>query len=427
MFQSSLVTFVIGIICLFGFTISTKKVWSYLLIALGVLTLVGAVTSAPLGIPLMVAGAFFMILGLFGSEAISVAKFQNSRQARLALSALTTVAFLGTATVVSYKYYNNHSVASAKTSTTTKASADDLAETKTTVYKTSHVKLVSTSDLVHQNDWVVKGTTKAPDSSKVVAVILDEDSNAITNINLAESKNIHWVTVKNGRFKAYINTLEAFDSSSKRKANETQEVYLVALSNYHKKDTTIIPKSIRKDIQETAPYKISLSSEQADYLNSLGNSEKSSDDDSTNTSNSADSDDTTDSDDDETEPTSDADADDTDETGSSSTSSSTTGTAEERAALNTATDYASEMDMSKQGVYDQLVSSSGEGFTTEASQYAIDHLSGINWNANALATAKSYQKDMDMSQNEIMDQLTSKDGEQFTQSEAQYAIDHLSD
>ena len=40
-------------------------------------------------------------------------------------------------------------------------------------------------------------------------------------------------------------------------------------------------------------------------------------------------------------------------------------------------------------------------------------------------TAKTYYKDMSMSKNAVYDQLISEYGEQFTESEAQYAIDHL--
>ena len=84
------------------------------------------------------------------------------------------------------------------------------------------------------------------------------------------------------------------------------------------------------------------------------------------------------------------------------------------------------MHMSKQGIYDQLTSEYGEGFDKEAAQYAIDNIEW-DWNANALATAKSYRDTMSMSKNRIYDQLTSQYGEKFTKEEAQYAIDHLDD
>lgn len=99
---------------------------------------------------------------------------------------------------------------------------------------------------------------------------------------------------------------------------------------------------------------------------------------------------------------------------------------EYESALNKAASYANTMRMSKQGVYDQLVSEYGGKFSAAAAQYAIDNVKA-DWNANALAKAKSYQNTMNMSPAGIHDQLTSANGEKFTKSEANYAIQHLND
>lgn len=93
-------------------------------------------------------------------------------------------------------------------------------------------------------------------------------------------------------------------------------------------------------------------------------------------------------------------------------------------ALKKAASYSETMHMSKRGLYDQLISEYGEQFTAEEAQYAIDHVQ-VDWNANALAKAQSYQETMAMSPSAIYDQLVSEYGEQFTAEEAQYAIDHL--
>jgi len=98
--------------------------------------------------------------------------------------------------------------------------------------------------------------------------------------------------------------------------------------------------------------------------------------------------------------------------------------AEYKSALSKATSYANTQHMSKQGVYDQLVSEYGEKFSAPAAQYAIDNVKA-DWNANALAKAKSYQSQQSMSPAAIHDQLTSSYGEKFTQAEADYAIQHL--
>lgn len=99
-------------------------------------------------------------------------------------------------------------------------------------------------------------------------------------------------------------------------------------------------------------------------------------------------------------------------------------TTEQKNALKKAETYSEAMHMSKQAIYDQLISEYGEKFPIEAAQYAIDNLN-VDWNINALEKAKSYQTNMSMSKQAIYDQLVSEYGEKFTPEQAQYAIDHL--
>ncbi len=94
-------------------------------------------------------------------------------------------------------------------------------------------------------------------------------------------------------------------------------------------------------------------------------------------------------------------------------------------ALTKGLQYANQLHMSKKAIYDQLTSSYGEGFPADAAQYAIDNMTGVDWNANALEKAQEYYTKMSMSKSAVYDQLTSEYGEQFTASEAQYAINHL--
>lgn len=94
-------------------------------------------------------------------------------------------------------------------------------------------------------------------------------------------------------------------------------------------------------------------------------------------------------------------------------------------ALSKGLQYANQLYMSKQAIYDQLTSAYGEGFPADAAQYAVDNMTGVDWNANALEKAKQYYYSMSMSKSAVYDQLTSSYGEQFTASQAQYAIDHL--
>ncbi|WP_367295155.1 Ltp family lipoprotein [Levilactobacillus yonginensis] len=115
----------------------------------------------------------------------------------------------------------------------------------------------------------------------------------------------------------------------------------------------------------------------------------------------------------------------TTETVSSTSKKKNSVPAEYEAALSKAESYADSMDMSKEGIYEQLTSDAGEQFSDKAATYAMNHLTDVDWNANALAKAKSYQKDMHMSSSAIRDQLTSSSGEQFTDAQADYAVSHL--
>lgn len=115
----------------------------------------------------------------------------------------------------------------------------------------------------------------------------------------------------------------------------------------------------------------------------------------------------------------------TDNTATDSSKQNTSVPQEYQNALTKGLSYARNLHMSKKGVYDQLTSSYGEGFAADAAQYAIDNMTGVDWNANALETAKQYYYNMSMSKSAVYDQLTSEYGEQFTASQAQYAIDHL--
>lgn len=74
----------------------------------------------------------------------------------------------------------------------------------------------------------------------------------------------------------------------------------------------------------------------------------------------------------------------------------------------------------------ETISEYGEQFTEEEAQYAVDHVDA-DWNANALEKAKIYRDTMNMSPAAIQDQLVSEYGEKFTKEEAAYAVEHLND
>ena len=130
-------------------------------------------------------------------------------------------------------------------------------------------------------------------------------------------------------------------------------------------------------------------------------------------------DDSTDTNDDSSSTTDDSSSD------TNSDDSDSDATTYQQSALQQADYYANDANMSKAKIYDQLTSSYGGNFSSSDANYAINHLDDVDWNQNALATAQKYVDDYHMSKSELYDQLTSSYGEQFTASQAQYAINNL--
>ena len=79
------------------------------------------------------------------------------------------------------------------------------------------------------------------------------------------------------------------------------------------------------------------------------------------------------------------------------------------------------MHLSKQGIYNELVSPGGEKLKADAAQYAIDHLK-TNYKANALTKAQEYSMD-GLDEDEVYNKLVNED--LFTESEADYAVSHM--
>lgn len=79
---------------------------------------------------------------------------------------------------------------------------------------------------------------------------------------------------------------------------------------------------------------------------------------------------------------------------------------------------------SRLGLIEQLSSGAGEGFTKADAEFAVDHIK-VNWNKQAVLSAKSYLQMGGMSRTELIDQLSSQAGEQFTLAQAEYAANQV--
>ena len=93
-------------------------------------------------------------------------------------------------------------------------------------------------------------------------------------------------------------------------------------------------------------------------------------------------------------------------------------------ALESAESYLGHSAFSKQGLYEQLSSSYGEGFTEAEAQYAVDHV-GADWNKEAVESARSYLSHSSFSKQNLIEQLSSSYGEGFTYEQALYAVNKV--
>ena len=95
-----------------------------------------------------------------------------------------------------------------------------------------------------------------------------------------------------------------------------------------------------------------------------------------------------------------------------------------RRALESAESYLAMSGFSKQGLYEQLSSPAGEGFSQAEAQYAVDHVD-VDWNKEAVESARSYLDMTPMSRNGLIEQLSSSAGEGFTYEQALYAVNKV--
>ena len=89
-------------------------------------------------------------------------------------------------------------------------------------------------------------------------------------------------------------------------------------------------------------------------------------------------------------------------------------------AYQAAQNYLQDQGFSKQGLINQLSSSSGDGYSVHDATVAVDSLN-VDWNAEAVKSAKDYLKDQSFSCQGLVEQLSSSAGDNYTEEQAQYA------
>lgn len=94
-------------------------------------------------------------------------------------------------------------------------------------------------------------------------------------------------------------------------------------------------------------------------------------------------------------------------------------------AIRQAESYLKFSSFSRQGLYDQMTSEYGSGFESADAEFAIAYLEQnglVDWNAEAVEAAESYLEVSSFSRQGLFDQLTSEYGSGFTPTEAEHAL-----
>lgn len=130
------------------------------------------------------------------------------------------------------------------------------------IYKVDVTKVNS-----DDGDWIVEGTTKAPDGSRIIAT---SPSDMATGENTATTEDDSSVKVEDGKFTTHIDPIDVMDTDNAKKGKKAK-LYLFAVTNYKKKNDDMIPKRLLKTYKSNFDLiDLSLSSKQAKYFNDLG-------------------------------------------------------------------------------------------------------------------------------------------------------------
>lgn len=140
-------------------------------------------------------------------------------------------------------------------------------------YKLDTVTNIETSyDSEMEGYQVITGQTSAPDGS----TILISDSN-IPEMNLAETSDVKLVRVKNGHFKAYVDSIYSL-LGSKAELGEKINLNIIAVEKYDRSLDQATDKMLNKNqLKDIVPTEITLSDQVVKYYNSLGDKDSKSD------------------------------------------------------------------------------------------------------------------------------------------------------
>lgn len=140
-----------------------------------------------------------------------------------------------------------------------------------TIYDVKPTKVTTKDD-----EWIIRGTTDAPDGTKIVAV----PSNSVgDDLNGSEKTgyDLGFPKVKDGKFKISLSVMDASDSTN-YKTGKKDKVAIFAVTNYTKKyDHEVAGNLIDAFNDKFDPTTLKITSSQSKYMKSLDDNDESDD------------------------------------------------------------------------------------------------------------------------------------------------------
>lgn len=138
---------------------------------------------------------------------------------------------------------------------------------KQEIYKTN-IEKVSHNDT---GDWVLRGSTNAPDDSKILVTVYDKESENY-GINGAESAKspAKLAIVQDGKFKVNVDPMDLVDNADQKIGAKTK-LLVFAVKNYKRKwiEPTIPKKIVNNAKKSLDPKTVSISKSQNNYFKNL--------------------------------------------------------------------------------------------------------------------------------------------------------------
>jgi len=129
---------------------------------------------------------------------------------------------------------------------------------------------------VSDDDWVISGTTKAPDDAEVLAVIPENeeayeergDRNNATDVD----NNDYFAEIKDGKLKIAISALDTMSTEQEEKVGSKSSVYIAGVEDYSKSPDEDVSSKLAKRINKKGTKQnLTITQSQIQFIKDLDN------------------------------------------------------------------------------------------------------------------------------------------------------------